>query len=85
MDEEKLELIHLLKEYSKDEFKQILTIMVCWDEMVNIGIVSKDDINNLSNLSKDKQNKIKKFVSQKLAKSLERKQNERRKSKEKEL
>ena len=72
MDVEKLETIKLLQNYSNDEIKQIMIIMTYWDDMVNIGIVTKDDINNLSNLPEEKQSKIIDYVSSKIKDKLER-------------
>lgn len=75
MDEEKLELINLLSQYNSNDIQQMLIIMTYWEEMVKNGIVTKDDINNLSSLTKEKQRNIKKFVKTKLKGVAERKQN----------
>jgi len=81
MDIEKLELFDLLKKISKKELLQIMTIMICWDEMVEIGIVNDYDINLLANLSEEKQKAIIKFVSNKLEEQMERNNNGKEKEK----
>jgi hypothetical protein len=77
------ELINLLSQYDKQEIQQMLIIMTYWEEMVNVGIINIDDINDLANLSSEKQEAIKNFVSSKLKDVIERKSNGKGKQKEK--
>ena len=75
MSDEKLELIKMLSQYDKEEMQQILIIMTYWDEMVEKGIISIDDINQVADLSEEKQNNIKEYVSKKIQSQIERNNN----------
>lgn len=85
MDIEKLEIINLLSNYDSEEIKQIMIIMTYWQEMIKQGIVDTNDINNLSELSQEKQDKIKNFISNKIAEQIERNNNGNKEQKEKKL
>ena len=73
MNDEKLEMLHLLSNYDSKEITQMLIIMTYWNEMVDVGIVDKDE--DVANMSEEKQNKIKEFVTNKLKKEMEKKNN----------
>lgn len=66
MNTEELELLKLMRGQSLDDMYKINIILIHLNEMVDKGIISRKDIDNISELSKDKQQKIIDYVSSKV-------------------
>lgn len=80
MNTEELELLKLMRGQSLDDMYKINIILIHLNEMVDKGIISRQDIDNISELSKEKQQKIIDYVSSKVN-NHRRNKNERRNSK----
>lgn len=76
--EEKLEIIKLLQGQSLDDMYKINIILIHLKEMVDKGIITREDIDNISELPKFKQQKIIDYVSSKV-KIQQRRNNEKHK------
>ena len=63
---EKLEIIKLLKGQTLEDMYKINIILVHLKEMVDKGIITREDIDNIANLSPKKQQKIIEYVSSKV-------------------
>ena len=61
--DEKLEIIKLLRGQSLDDMYKINIILIHLKEMVDKGIITREDIDNISELPKFKQQKIIDYVS----------------------
>lgn len=78
MNDEKLEVIKLLKGQTLDDMYKINIILIHLNEMVEKGIITRQDIDNIANLSKEKQQKIIDYVSSKVKNNRKRSNNEER-------
>ena len=76
--DEKLEVIKLLKGQTLDDMYKINIILIHLNEMVEKGIITRQDIDNIANLSKEKQQKIIDYVSSKVKNNGKRSNNEER-------
>lgn len=75
MDDEKLEIISQLMNFSDDELRGSMLIIYYWDDMVKENIVEKEDLQKIGRLTEEKYTKIKDFVSNKLQEQIERNNN----------
>lgn len=66
MNDEKLEIIKLLRGQSLEDMYKINIILIHLKEMVDEGIITRGDIDNISELPKFKQQKIIDYVSSKV-------------------
>lgn len=80
MNDEKLEVIKLLKGLTLDDMYKINIILIHLNEMVEKGIITRQDIDNIANLSKEKQQKIIDYVSSKVKNNGKRSNDEERKN-----
>lgn len=80
MNDEKLEVIKLLKGQTLDDMYKINIILIHLNEMVEKGIITRQDIDNIANLSKEKQQKIIDYVSSKVSENRKRNDYEKRKN-----
>lgn len=78
--DEKLEVIKLLKGQTLDDMYKINIILIHLNEMVEKGIITRQDIDNIANLSKTKQQQIINYVSSKVSKNRKRNDYEKRKN-----
>ena len=78
--DEKLEVIKLLKGLTLDDMYKINIILIHLKEMVDKGIITRQDIDNIANLSKEKQQKIIDYVSSKVKNNGKRSNDEKRKN-----
>ena len=76
--DEKLEVIKLLKGLTLDDMYKINIIIIHLNEMVEKGIITRQDIDNIANLSKEKQQKIIDYVSSKVKNNGKRSNDEER-------
>ena len=76
--DEKLEVIKLLKGQTLDDMYKINIILIHLNEMVEKGIITRQDIDNIANLSKEKQQKIIDYVSSKVKNNGKRSNDEER-------
>ena len=76
--DEKLEVIKLLKGLTLDDMYKINIILIHLNEMVEKGIITRQDIDNIANLSKEKQQKIIDYVSSKVKNNGKRSNDEER-------
>lgn len=76
--DEKLEVIKLLKGLTLDDMYKINIILIHLKEMVDKGIITRQDIDNIANLSKEKQQKIIDYVSSKVKNNGKRSNDEKR-------
>ena len=73
--DEKLEIIKLLRGQTLDDMYKINIILIHLKEMVDKGIITREDMENISELPKFKQQKIIDYVSSKV-KQHQRRNNE---------
>ena len=66
--DEKLEIIKLLRGQTLDDMYKINIILIHLNEMVDKGIITREDVDNISTLPKFKQEKIIQYVSSKVKK-----------------
>lgn len=70
--DEKLEIIKLLRGQTLDDMYKINIILIHLKEMVDKGIITREDMDNIAELPKFKQQKIIDYVSSKVKKSGEK-------------